>query len=330
MTQITTSGDLPFRHRLVFALLLAFSSWLGLGLADRGQAQARAATVASSPNPGSVVLGRPFALDQYGQPIVPSAAVGSHAVVLAAGSVPNYLAYRLPKGASVPSGIPTIDAGSSGKFQFTSLVQSQVSQELAKNGEAAVTNGRHTFLVEPLPMVLGATGGTAAPHGISHAWRATLSTRHSDPASKLTAGSHTNTTTSTTASKTPSTAPTTVQAQTIVPTTIVGPLTSPKLANDMVHLLTIKSGKFVNWNPQTFGTLKSDMSLSSPKNVAPQLSTMTTTTTTTKKPTYQAQVIAGLATSPTTAQPIPAPEPGTLAIFSLVAVALVYRLRRRQ
>jgi hypothetical protein len=324
MTQITTSGDSHFHRRPVFlrVLALALCSCLALTFAEGGEA--RAASIGTSVNSGSAVFSHPFVLDQSGQPIVASGRGKTHAVVLAPGSVPTYLAYRLPSNETVPSGVPTVDAGSSGgKLQFTPLVSTRLSQDLAQHGEAAISSGTRTFLVQPLPSVLGASGGTASPQGTSHAWRAALSTLRSDLASR--SGPASSTSTSTPASTTSSSVPATTQAQTLTPTNILDPTANSKLLKDMEHLLTLKSGKFPYWDQRTFNALKSDLSLSSPKNVAPDL-----TTTTTAKPVYEAQVLTEFGSSATSPQPTPAPEPGTLAIFGLAALAFVYRFRSRQ
>ncbi len=322
MALITSSGDFQFHHRPVFlrALVLILSSCLAFTFAPRREA--RAASIASAPNLSADVVGHPFVLDQNGQPIVASGAGKSRAVELAPGALPSYLAYRLQSGATVPSGIPTVNAGTGGRLQFTSLVQTQLNQDLTKYGEAVVSSGKRMFLLQPAPVVFGGSGETTTSKGASHAWRAALSTHRADLASRSGSGSHASA--STAASTTSSSVPTTVQAQTIIPTTILDPVANPKLLKDMEHLLTLKSGKLVNWDQQTFNALKSDLALGSPKNVAPKVSASTTA-----KPVYEAQVLAGIGSSAASPQAVPAPEPGTLAIFGLAAIALVYRLRRR-
>ena len=321
MAQITSSGDFQFHHRPVFlrALVLILSSCLAFTFAPRREA--RAASIATTPNLSADMVGHPFVLDQYGQPIVASGTGKSRAVELAPGSLPSYLAYRLQSGATVPSSVPTVNAGSGGRLQFTPLVQTQLNSDLTQNGEAVVSSGKRSFLLQPAPVVFGSSGGTTTSRGTSYAWRAGLSTHRADLASRSGSGSHA--TASTAASTTASTVPTTVQAQTIIPTTVLDPVTNPKLLKDMEHLLTLKSGKLVNWDQQTFNALKSDLALSSPKNVAPKVSAPVTA-----KPVYEAQVLGGYGSSATSPQPAAAPEPGTLAIFGLAAIALVYRLRR--
>ncbi|MGO9601696.1 MAG: PEP-CTERM sorting domain-containing protein [Isosphaeraceae bacterium] len=321
MAQITSSGDFQFHRRPVFlrAMVLILSSCLAFTFDTRREA--RAASITSTPNLSAEVVGHPFVLDQNGQPIVASGTGKSRSVELAPGSLPSYLAYRLQSGATVPSGTPTVNAGSGGRLQFTSLVQTQLNNDLAKYGEAVVSSGKRSFLLQPPPVVFGSSGGTTTSRGTSHAWRAGLSTHRADLASRSGSGSHA--TASTAASTTSPTVPTTVQAQTIIPTTVLDPVTNPKLLKDMEHLLTLKSGKLVNWDQQTFNALKSDLALSSPKNVAPKVSAPTTA-----KPVYEAQVLGGYGSSAISPQPAAAPEPGTLAIFGMAAIALVYRLRR--
>ena len=322
MAQITSSGDFQFHRRPVFlrVLVLILSSCLAFTFAPRREA--RAASIATAPNLSAEVVGRPFVLDQYGQPIVASGTGKSRAVELAPGALPSYLAYRLQSGATVPSGVPTVNAGAGGgRLQFTPLVQTQLNSDLTQHGEAVVSSGKRSFLLQPPPVVFGSSGGTTTSRGTSHAWRAALSTHRAGLASRSGSGSHASA--STAASTTSSAVPTTVQAQTIIPTTVLDPVTNPKLLKDMEHLLTLKSGKLVNWDQQTFNALKSDLALSSPKNVAPKASAPGTA-----KPMYEAQVLAGFGSLATSPQPAAAPEPGTLAIFGLAAIALVYRLRR--
>jgi len=322
MARITTSGDFQFHRRPVFlrALVLILSTYFAFTFAPRREA--RAASIATTPNLSADVVGHPFVLDQNGQRIVASGTGKSRAVELAPGALPSYLAYRLQSGATVPSGVPTVNAGSGGgRLQFTPLVQAQLNQDLTQHGEAVVSSGKRSFLLQPPPVVFGSSGGTTTSRGTSHAWRATLSTHRADLALRSGSGSHASA--STAASTTASTVPTTVQAQTIIPTTVLDSITDPKLLKDIEHLLTLKSGKLVNWDQQTFNSLKSDLALSSPQNVAPKVSAPATA-----KPLYEAQVLGGFANSATSPQPAAAPEPGTLAIFGLAAIAFVYRLRR--
>lgn len=320
MAQITTSRGFSFRRLLVFlrALVLVLSSCFALAPAPRSEA--RAASITTAPNLSAEVAGHPFVLDQSGHLVVTSGKGKSHTVELAPGSVPSYLAFGLHHGATIPASVPTVDAGSGGKLHFTPLVQTRLDQDLTRVGEAAVASGKHTYLVQPLPVIFGASPGASASRGTNHAWRAGLSTLHKDLAS--TSGSGTSAGTSTAASNTPN-VPTTVQAQTIIPSSILDPNAHSKLLKDMEHLLTIRSGRFANWDQQTFNALKSDLSLGSPKNVASNVSA-----TATARPVYEAQVIAGFGGSATSPQAVPAPEPGTLAIFGLGAIALVYRSRR--
>ena len=111
-----------------------------------------------------------------------------------------------------------------------------------------------------------------------------------------------------------------VQAQTLIPSSITDPITNSKLVKDLEHLLTLKSGKLVNWNQQSLNALESDLKIDSPKNVAPKHLAGTS------KPELAAQVIDGTG-SGGNPQPAPVPEPGTLVVFGLVAAALAVRMR---
>ena len=112
-----------------------------------------------------------------------------------------------------------------------------------------------------------------------------------------------------------------IEAQTLIPTSITDPITNSKLVKDLEHLFTLKSGRLVNWNQQSLDALKNDLRIPSPKNVAPKALAKKS------KPELAAQVIDGTG-SVGTRQPAPVPEPGTLAVFGLVAAALAVRQMR--
>jgi PEP-CTERM motif len=108
------------------------------------------------------------------------------------------------------------------------------------------------------------------------------------------------------------------QAQTLIPSSITGPITNSKLVNDLEDLFALKLGKLVNWNQQYLNALESDLKIDSPKNLAPKHLANTS------KPELAAQLIDGTG-SGRTPQLAPVPEPGTLVVFGLVTTALAVR-----
>ena len=105
--------------------------------------------------------------------------------------------------------------------------------------------------------------------------------------------------------------PTTVSvSDSLFPASLTDALTNSKTLKDFGSLLTIKSGKLVNWDQQTLDNLENDVGIKSPRHVAPIL--------TTTKGVNKAQVInASSSTAGGTVQPAPVPEPGSLLIFTL-------------
>jgi len=294
-----------------FRRWLAMSLVVGLGLAPSAPWQCRAAQVASTIKLDADDLNQPIVLDQSGKTIHLPTKQQSGPAVLANGSIPSYIAYQVDSDGSLPKGFPTVVTGSAksgqtttGPLHFDALVKAQLDATLAKDGRAAVYNGQDTFFVKPIPPMFGTTGSSA---GTTLAWLA--SQRSASGSSSAT----------TQVSVPTSVAPT--QAPILIPTSITDPITKSKLVKDLQHLLALKSGKLVNWNQQTLGSLKSDLRISSPKHVAPQHLASTS------KPVLAAQVIdpTGAGGTP---QPAPVPEPGALVVFGLVAAVLVVRQRR--
>ena len=199
----------------------------------------------------------------------------------------------LPSGNSGKTGI--------GPLHLVAPVKAKLDQTLARDGQAAVYNGQNTYLVKPLPPLFGTA---ASPGGTTLAWIA--SQRDTGGFSSGSAQ----------ASTTTATAP--LQAQSLIPSSITDPITNSKLVKDLEHLLTFKSGKLVNWNQQTLDALKSDLDITSPKNVAPK------DLASSSKGELAAQVIDGIGPAGTP-QPAPVPEPSTIVVFGLVVAWLAVR-----
>jgi hypothetical protein len=281
---------------------------LSLGHATSTLRQSRAAHITSTIQLDSNELKHPILLDQKGQTIRFPPSRQSGPVRLTQGALPSYVAYQLNSSDSPPKGFPTVVSGSGGSNQsgtgplhLVARVKAELDQTLAKDGQAAVYNGQNTYLVKPLPPLFGTT---ASPGGTTLAWIA--SQRDGGSTSSGVAQ----------ASMATSAAP--VQAQTLIPSSITDPITNSKLVKDLEHLLTLKSGKLVNWNQQTLNELESDLKIDSPKNVAPK------DLAGTSKVELEAQVIdsTGSGGSP---QPASVPEPGSLIVFGLVAASLAIR-----
>jgi len=281
---------------------------LGLGLAPAAPWQSRAAQIASTIKLDAEDLNHPIMLDQNGQTIQLSTKQQSSPVVLTDGAVPSYIAYQVDGGDLLPKGFPRIVSESASSNQTTTgplhldaLVKAQLDQTLTKDGRAAVYTGQDTYLVKPISLLFGTAGSSG---------RTTLAWLASQRSTSSSSSGTTRTSMPT------SVAP--IQAQTLIPTGITGPITNSKLAKDLEHLFTLKSGKLVNWNQQSLDALKSDLKIDSPKNVAPK------DLASTSKTELAAQVIDSTG-SGGTPQPAPVPEPGTLVVFGLVAAALAIR-----
>ena len=273
---------------------------LGIGLVPSALWQCRAAQIASTIKLDAEDISQPILLDQNGQPIQ-SPTEGR------AGPVPSYIAYQVGGGV-LPKGFPTVlsestssNEASTDPLHLDALAKAQLDHTLAEDGRAAVYTGQHTYLVKLIPPLFGATGSSS---GTILAWIASQ---------RSTASSNSGTTqTGVPTSLAP------IQAQTLISTSITDPITNSKLVKDLEHLFTLESGKLVNWNQQSLDALESDLKIDSPRNVAPKA------LATRSKPELAAQVIEGTG-SAGTSQPAPVPEPGTLVVFSLVAVALAIR-----
>jgi hypothetical protein len=109
----------------------------------------------------------------------------------------------------------------------------------------------------------------------------------------------------------------------LIPGSISDPITNSKLLKDFEHLIDLKSGRLVNWNPQTLTALENDLGITPPRHVAPRLSTA--------KPELAAQTLQGVQSGGATIQAAPVPEPSTLIFFATVlgGVALRSRFARR-
>jgi hypothetical protein len=308
-----------FRVRRGSAIRLSLA--LGLATGWLSPPSASAASLVSNIKLDADDTNRPMVLDQNGQWIHPLDNKITSSGATASGSVPTYVGYQVDSDDSLPAGLPTIQAGprvpgqTVGPLHLDASVQAQLNTALAQYGGAAVHTGNDTILVKPVSSLAGDV--TAGKTTSLSAWLA---------------GQAASTTSGTAGSSQP-------QAQNLAQmlnlNNITKPITDAQLIKDLNHLLTLKSGKLVNWNQQTFNALKHDLKLSAPKNVTPATTTsLPGSTTTASSGTVAAQMLNGPGNTPssgaTTAMevlPAPVPEPSTWVIFSLAAGALALRKR---
>jgi hypothetical protein len=273
---------------------------------------ARASQLTSNIKLDADDLNQPLVLDQNGQLI--HFPVTNHVGTnnLAGGAVPAYFGYEFDSDDTLPSGVPMIPAGSVkvdkaiGPLHLDPLVKSQLDQALAQSGKALVHTGSETILVKPFSPATG-TNGMAAT-GRTLAWLA---------AQASASGTGSGSTQQTPARTTP-------QAQTLIPSSLTKSITNNSVLKDLQHLFQIKGGKFVNWNQQTLDTLKRDLKISSPQNVAPHL-----TTTKSQVAAQELQVSGTSSGASGGPQPAPIPEPSTLMVFGLAIGAWAVRRTRR-
>jgi hypothetical protein len=294
----------------------------GLGVGPTAS-PARASQIASDIKLDSDDLSQPIVLDQNGRLIHLPTPQHPSPVVLASGSVPTYIGYQVDSDDTMPSGLPVVQgdpakvAQTVGPLHLDPLDISQLDQALAKSGKALVhTTDNSNILINPIASVFGPDGSTSTTSGLASlaARAAAASTTASNPKS-------TPRSASTTVQTSPVTPP---QAQVLIPSS-TSPITNNNAIKDLQRLLEFKSGKLVNWNQHTLDALKRDLSIGSPRNVAPHAQT--------SSPKTAAEELAPpvLGTSGTgTPQPAPIPEPGTLAVFGVIAGILLFRQRLAQ
>jgi hypothetical protein len=283
---------------------------LGMGLGLTSAQPALAATIPPKITLDSDDLSRPIVLDQQGRFVDTKTSIGTST---ASATVPTYVGYLADSDDALPKGYPTIETGprvagqTVGPLHLTAATQGQLNSALAQNGEAVVHAADHTMLVKPASSVAAGSSSLSA-------WLA----------GQAASGTSTGTPVSTTTTQSQN------LAQLLNLDGITKPITNSSVMKDLNHLLTLKSGKFVNWNQQSLDALKRDLSLTSPKHVATHpLTTGTTTSTTATTTPSSPATAAQMLDSPGTVMPAPIPEPSTYLIFSLAAGAFVVRRRLR-
>jgi hypothetical protein len=300
---------IPDRHQVPFRLrgraaTLALTT-LGLGLALGWTPSAPDAATA----PGRIKLDnddlkRPIVLDQNGQWVRSQGAAG--------GSAPTYVGFPVDRNTSTLSGFTSINTGprvagqTVGPLHLTADTRGRLDAALAQDGQALVQTANQTLLVKPAGAFTSADGQSRAS-----AWLSAQAAAQS-------------------ATPPPSTTP---RPQSLVQMLKLDKLgqsiSDSKLIKDLGHLLTVRSGKLVNWNQQSLNTLKRDLKLAPPK--AENAGRLGGGVGATARPRpgsgpAAAQELGGPAAGGTVLA-APVPEPGTYLIFGLGAGALLLRRR---